>query len=143
MGLDQVANIAEIIGVVLVVLTLIFLTLQIRQNTRAIRASTMKSALQSEMEFAADIWPNQYGSSTGGVIKSTVLIMAISSVRRYTAASSAVSIPTRRLGSSGGVSPSSASDRSVGPILAAHPQVRDKPINVFFFTKSMTYSLCS
>jgi hypothetical protein len=31
----------------------------------------------------------------------------------------------------------SASDRSAGPILAAHPQVRDIPIRVFFFMKNM------
>jgi len=53
MNLDLIANIAEIIGVILVVITLAFLTLQIRQNTQAIRATTMKSAMQSEMEFAA------------------------------------------------------------------------------------------
>jgi hypothetical protein len=30
----------------------------------------------------------------------------------------------------------SASDRSAGPILAAHPQVRDIPSRVFFFVKN-------
>jgi hypothetical protein len=34
-------------------------------------------------------------------------------------------------------SPLSASDRSAGPILAAHPQVRDMPIRVFFLRKNM------
>lgn len=53
MNIDLIANIAEIVGVILVVITLAFLTMQIRQNTRAIRATTMKSAMQSEMEFAA------------------------------------------------------------------------------------------
>ena len=53
MNLDQIANIAEIIGVILVVITLVFLTMQIRQNTQAIRATTMESAMQSEMGFAA------------------------------------------------------------------------------------------
>ena len=52
MDLDLVANVAEIVGVILVVVTLVFLTLQIRQNTQAIRAATMNSAMQSEMEFA-------------------------------------------------------------------------------------------
>jgi len=32
----------------------------------------------SEREFEAAICPNQYGSSTGGVIKSTVLTRAVS-----------------------------------------------------------------
>jgi hypothetical protein len=31
----------------------------------------------------------------------------------------------------------SASDRSAGPIFAAHPQVRDIPIRVFFFMKNI------
>jgi hypothetical protein len=53
MNLDHIANIAEIIGVILVVVTLAFLTLQIRQNTQAIRAATMKSTMESEVEFAA------------------------------------------------------------------------------------------
>ncbi len=41
-------------------------------------------------------------------------------------------MPTRRLGSDGGVSPFNASDRSVGLILAAQPQVLARPVNVFF-----------
>jgi hypothetical protein len=45
------------------------------------------------------------------------------------------------LGSSDISSPCNASDRSVGPILAAHPQVRDKPINDFFFLKNIFGSL--
>lgn len=53
MALDQLANIADIVGATLVVVTLIFLALQIRQNTKAVRATTIQSAMQSEMEFAA------------------------------------------------------------------------------------------
>jgi len=53
MPLDQVANIAEIVGVVLVVVTLVFLSLQIRQNTTALRSTTIHAVMQSEMEFAA------------------------------------------------------------------------------------------
>jgi hypothetical protein len=44
-------------------------------------------------------------------------------------------MPTSRLGSFGGVKPSSASDRAVGPILAAQPQVRARRVSVFFLTK--------
>jgi hypothetical protein len=65
-------------------------------------------------------------------MKSTVLITAISEDRRYTAASSLVSNPTSRFGSSGGFRSLSASDRTVGPIFAAQPQVRASPVNVFF-----------
>jgi hypothetical protein len=90
--------------------------------------------------LAAAICPNQWGSSTGGVMKSTVLITAASAERRYTAASSLVSNPTNRLGSLGMTSSFSASDRSAGPILAAHPQVRDMPIRVFFFRKNIAPS---
>jgi len=33
-----------------------------------------------------------------------------------------------------------ASDRTVGPILAAQPQVRASPVNVFFFLKKIILS---
>ena len=66
------------------------------------------------------------------MIKSTVLTSAISGVRRYTAASSAVSKLTNRLGSFDDVRTFSASDKSDGPILAAQPHVRERPVNVFF-----------
>ena len=49
MSIDYYANIAEIIGVILVVVTLVFLTLQIRQNTRALRSTTIQSVMQSEV----------------------------------------------------------------------------------------------
>jgi hypothetical protein len=52
MALDQYANIAEIVGVVIVIVTLVFLTLQIRQNTRAIRSTTIQAVSQSEMSIA-------------------------------------------------------------------------------------------
>ena len=91
----------------------------------------------SDMAFAAAIWPNQYGSSTGGVMKSTVLMNARSGATRYTAASSLVSNPTSRFGSSDGLRYFSASETTVGPILAAQPQVRDNPVSVLFFLKNI------
>ena len=60
--LENIANIAEIIGVTLVLVTLVFLTVQIRQNTRAIRSTTIQAVMQSEMALAhilinnADVW---------------------------------------------------------------------------------------
>jgi hypothetical protein len=48
-------------------------------------------------------------------------------------------MPTRRLASEGASSPSRASDRSVGPILAAQPHVRANPVSVFFFKKVITH----
>ncbi len=50
--LEYFANIAEIVGLALVVVTLLFLTLQIRQNTRAIRSTTIQAVMQSEMAFS-------------------------------------------------------------------------------------------
>ena len=68
---------------------------------------------------------------------STVLIMAISGDKRYTAASSAVSKPTRRLGSAGGLIADSASDRPVGLIFAAHPHVRARLVNLISWSFMM------
>ena len=62
MALDYYANIAEIVGVILVVVTLVFLTPQIRQNTRALRSTTIQSVMQSEVAMMsilvenADTW---------------------------------------------------------------------------------------
>ena len=39
MSLSQIANLAEIVGVVIVVITLIYLSLQLRQNTQALRST--------------------------------------------------------------------------------------------------------
>ena len=50
--LDYYANIAEIVGLVLVVVTPVFLTLQIRRDTKAIRSTTIQAVMQSEMAFS-------------------------------------------------------------------------------------------
>ena len=60
-------------------------------------------AYTSDSALVAAMRPQSYGSSTIGVKKSVVRTMARSSRTRYTAASSAVSRPTSRFGSSGGV----------------------------------------
>jgi hypothetical protein len=39
MGLQQLANIVEIFGMIVVAVTLIFLTIQMRENTRATRSA--------------------------------------------------------------------------------------------------------
>jgi hypothetical protein len=52
MPLDQIANLAEIVGVIIVIVTLVFLSLQIRQGTKAIRSTTIQSVMQSEMAFS-------------------------------------------------------------------------------------------
>ena len=58
MALEYFANIAEIVGVVLVVVTLVFLTLQIRQNTQALRATTILSVMQSETSMMSILVEN-------------------------------------------------------------------------------------
>ena len=60
--IEYYANVAEIVGVILVVITLAFLTLEIRHNTRALRATTIQAVMQSEMALSsflakhADTW---------------------------------------------------------------------------------------
>ena len=44
MALEQLANIAEIVGMLVVAVTFIFLTLQMRQNTKALRSAAAQSA---------------------------------------------------------------------------------------------------
>lgn len=62
MDIEFYANVAEIAGGAIVVVTLVFLTVQIRQNTQAMRSTTIQATMQSEMAFAqilvenADVW---------------------------------------------------------------------------------------
>ena len=71
--------------------------------------------------FAPAMRPNQYGSSTTGVKKSTVSTIACASSSRYTAASSRVSWPTSARGSSVLGRWRSTCARSAGRILQAQP----------------------
>jgi len=45
MPLEQLANIAEVFGLLVVAVTLIFLTVQMRQNTRATRSATANDSI--------------------------------------------------------------------------------------------------
>lgn len=58
MNLEYVANIAEIVGVILVVVTLVFLSLQIRQNTQALRSTTIQAVMQSEISMMSILVEN-------------------------------------------------------------------------------------
>jgi hypothetical protein len=71
MTLDVFANIAEIVGLILVLVTLVFLTLQINQNTKALRATAFQAVLQSEMAFASLI--AEHASVWGKMMASTPL----------------------------------------------------------------------
>ena len=53
MGLQDVAAVAEIIGVFTIVITFLFLGLQIRESNRAARAATLKSLTESEVIYTA------------------------------------------------------------------------------------------
>ena len=44
MTLEQLANIAEVFGMLVVAITLIYLTIQMRQNTKALRSTAAQSA---------------------------------------------------------------------------------------------------
>lgn len=50
MNLSNLADISDIIGSVAIVITLIFLVLQMRENTRAIKASTRQSARDADSQ---------------------------------------------------------------------------------------------
>ena len=56
--IEHYANIAEIVGVVLVIITLAFLTLEIRHNTQALRSTTIQAVMQSEMAFSSILTDN-------------------------------------------------------------------------------------
>ncbi|HEY5624823.1 MAG TPA: hypothetical protein VIV14_13765 [Gammaproteobacteria bacterium] len=53
MTLDQYANIAELIGLAIVVVTIVFLALQIQQNTKALKAAAIQETLRAELDVAA------------------------------------------------------------------------------------------
>ncbi len=78
MSLEQLANIAEVFGMLVVAITLIFLTLQMRQNTHAMKVAsaqnfvdlynTFTGHLSSNKELA-DLWYkglSDYSSLTAG-----------------------------------------------------------------------------
>src|ERR1700686_139646 len=87
-------------------------------------------AYTSERAFAAAICPKSNGSSTMGAKKSTVWTSARSSDRRYTPASSNVSLPTSSRGSDITGSAASARDRSPGPIFDAQPAHRANSVSL-------------
>ncbi|MGK0224678.1 MAG: hypothetical protein ACI9ON_003935 [Limisphaerales bacterium] len=58
MPLEQLANVAEVLGMFVVAITLIFLTVQMRQSTRATRSA---SAIQSTSTVTA--WYREVGNS--------------------------------------------------------------------------------
>ena len=55
MDLTQLANLGEFIGGVAVLVTLIYLALQVKQNTNTVRASTVQSLQDSASSFVTSI----------------------------------------------------------------------------------------
>jgi len=53
LDLGQLANIGEFLGGIAVIMSLVYLAVQIRQNTRSVRASTFQAATDSVTEFTA------------------------------------------------------------------------------------------
>lgn len=54
MTLDNIANVAEILSGIAVVVTLIFLLVQIRDNTKALRATAIENFYNGYLELTAD-----------------------------------------------------------------------------------------
>ena len=55
MPLEQLANIAEVIGMIVVAVTLIFLTAQMRHNTRATRSATANESVSTVTAWYREI----------------------------------------------------------------------------------------
>lgn len=58
MNWDAVGAIAELLGATGVIATLVYLTTQIRQNTRALKASSMDSSTQSANDLRSSMFTN-------------------------------------------------------------------------------------
>jgi hypothetical protein len=63
MTLDQIANIAEIFGMIVVAITLIFLTAQMRENTRATKSATASATAELTATWYYDIGNNPQSSA--------------------------------------------------------------------------------
>ncbi|MDQ6780069.1 MAG: hypothetical protein M3Z37_02805, partial [Candidatus Eremiobacteraeota bacterium] len=60
MTLDQVVAISQSVAAVGVILSLVFLAIQLRQNTRAVRASSIQNLVQSLSDTAEFNVDNEY-----------------------------------------------------------------------------------
>ena len=63
MELQQLANIAEIFGMIVVAITLIFLTIQMRENTRATRSANASTTAELTATWYYHISNNPQSSS--------------------------------------------------------------------------------
>ncbi len=56
MTLEDLGNIGEFVGAVGVVVTLVYLAIQIRSNTREVRSASLDAVAASHMEFQRAVW---------------------------------------------------------------------------------------
>jgi hypothetical protein len=59
MSLEDLGNIGEFVGAIAVVVSLIYLAVQIRQNTRAVRSASHQTLVSSEQAIQASISDNR------------------------------------------------------------------------------------
>jgi len=95
MNWELAASIAEVVGAVAVVVSLVYLAIQIRSNTRAAKANAYQLAIQAEMETAvvftdhADAWDKVMrgaGLAEGAEKRTGILLynlLMLDSERRY------------------------------------------------------------
>ncbi len=63
MPLEQLANIAEVVGMLVVAITLIFFTLQMRQSTRATRSATANDSVSMVATWYQELGNNEQSST--------------------------------------------------------------------------------
>ena len=99
-------------------------------------------AKMSLTALVAAMRPKSKGSSTIGMKKSVVLIIDVPLPKSYTAASSLVSLPTRRFGSiNGAISVCKISSKTLGDILQPQPAPWLYCVRRMSFV--ITHSFCS
>jgi hypothetical protein len=79
--LDDLANLSEIIGAIAVVVTLVYLSVQVRQNTRAVRTDSYTQATQQLWETANAIAQDRELSHV--VYKGTATLEELSQEERF------------------------------------------------------------
>lgn len=58
LSLEQASNLAELVGVVLVIVSIFYLTIQVRQNTKAMRIQTVHDLSKMYMEVQSSLAQN-------------------------------------------------------------------------------------
>jgi hypothetical protein len=92
---DVAASISEVVGAAAVVISLVYLAIQVRENTTATKAAAFEATIQSEMDLAAnfvakaDVWDKVLTGAplTAGAERRTAIILfnmlMLDTARRY------------------------------------------------------------